>query len=97
MADISRFVLLIGVAVSLVACSDEQVPPSQSRIPPPSPAIIRKVQIALRNRGYYKGAANGFLGQDTGVSIQKFQLDHDQSVTPMVDNALLVSLGIRSH
>ena len=95
MPDISRFALLIGVAISMGACCEEQVP-TQSHIYPPNPALVRKVQIALRTRGYYAGIEDGFLGQDTGIAIQRFQLDHDQNVIPVVDRSLLVSLGIRN-
>ena len=64
MAEISRLIILIGVVGFLGACSDEQIAPAQSHaITSPNPAIVRKVQIALRNRGYYAGVVDGFLGQ----------------------------------
>ena len=95
MVQIIRLILLIGVVVSLGACSDEQVTPLKSpTIYPASPAIVRKVQIALRSRGYYTGITDGFLGQATAQAIQQFQVDHDQAVRPFIDRALLVSLGI---
>jgi hypothetical protein len=95
MVDIVRLILLIGVVVSLGACSDEQVTPLKSpTIYPASPAIVRKVQIALRSRGYYTGVTNGFLGPGTAQAIQRFQVDHDQVARPFIDRSLLVSLGI---
>jgi hypothetical protein len=95
MVHIVRLILLIGVVVSLGACSDEQTAPLKSpTIYPASPAIVRKVQIALRSRGYYTGVTNGFLGQGTAQAIQRFQVDHDQDARPYIDRALLVSLGI---
>jgi hypothetical protein len=98
MSEISRLVILIGVAVSLGACSNEQIPPPVSHaMYSPSPAIVRKVQIALRYRGYYAGFADGFLGQDTQIGIQRFQVDHYLRVTPVIDRSLLVSLRIPSH
>ena len=98
MSEISRLVLLIEVAVSLGACSNEQIPPPVSHaIYSPSPAIVRKVQIALRYRGYYAGVVDGFLGEETQIGIERFQLDHYLRVTPLIDRSLLVSLGIPSH
>jgi hypothetical protein len=95
MVDMVRLILLIGVVVSLGACSVEQATPLKSpTIYPASPAIVRKVQIALRSRGYYTGVTDGFLGQGTAGAIQRFQVDHDQVARPFIDQALLVSLGI---
>ena len=99
MAEISRFVFLIGVVVSLGACCDEQVSLSQSRAAyyPPDPGIVRKVQIALQTRGYYAGVIDGFLGQNTANGIERFQVDHDQRVNPLIDRSLLVSLAIKNN
>ncbi len=97
MAEISRLMILIGVVGFLGACSDEQIPPARSHaMSSPNSAIVRKVQIALRNRGYYAGVVDGFLGQNTAIGIQRFQLDHDQRVKPVIERSLLVSLGIAS-
>ena len=98
MAEISRFVFLIGVVVSLGACCDEQVSASQSRATyPPNPGIVRKVQIALQTRGYYAGVIDGFLGQNTAIGIERFQVDHDQRVNPLIDRSLLVSLAVKNN
>jgi peptidoglycan hydrolase-like protein with peptidoglycan-binding domain len=59
--------------------------------------VVREVQIALRDRGYYAGVVDGYLGQDTGYGIQRFQIDHDLRVKPTIDRPLLVSLGIVSE
>jgi len=97
MAEISRLLLLIGMIAALGACSDEQIPPADSRVTyPQNHAVVREVQIALRNRGYYAGITDGFLGQDTGIAIQRFQMDHGRRVKPVIDRSLLVSLGIKS-
>jgi peptidoglycan hydrolase-like protein with peptidoglycan-binding domain len=58
------------------------------------PPVIKQVQIALRQRGYYAGAVDGFMGQQTQTAIQRFQLDHCQRVAPLITRQLLVSLGI---
>ena len=94
MTEISRLMFLIGVSVSLGACSNEQVPPRSGAIYAPDPAIVRKVQIALRDRGCYHGLEDGFLGEATGNAIQLYQIDHSIRVIPLLDPSLLISLGI---
>jgi peptidoglycan hydrolase-like protein with peptidoglycan-binding domain len=90
--------ILIGVALSFGACSDEPVAPAKPiTIYPANDAIVRKVQIALRKQGYYTGVIDGFLGQNTAFGIQRYQVDHNQIARPFIDRALLVSLGIAKH
>src|SRR5262249_41370168 len=55
---------------------------------------IRQVQVALRNLGYYSGAPDGFLGYKTDIAISRFQLERCHPVRPVVDQWLLVTLGI---
>ena len=47
-------------------------PPKLPTIYSASPAIVRKVQVALRNRGYYTGLVDGFLEQNTTIGIMRF-------------------------
>lgn len=89
---------LIGMAIALGACSEEQVPPPFSRtFYPTDPAVVRRVQIALRNRGYYAGIIDGFMGQNTAIGIERFQIDHDQRVIPVISRSLLRSLAIARY
>jgi peptidoglycan hydrolase-like protein with peptidoglycan-binding domain len=98
MGKIPRLIFLFGAAVSLGACTSEQVPPPLSHAMDHSTShVVREVQIALRDRGYYAGVVDGYLGQDTGYGIQRFQIDHDLRVKPTIDRPLLVSLGIVSE
>lgn len=98
MADRSRLIVLIGVIVSLGACSNQPVPPLKSQgFYPTNPATVRKVQIALRNRGYYAGVVDGFLGDGTATGIQRLQIDRGERVKPIIDRPLLISLGIAGH
>ena len=86
---------LVGVAVYLGACTNEQVPaPLPQAMYQDNPRNTRKVQIALRDRGDYAGYVDGYLGQYTGDGIQRFQVEHCQRVKPIIDRSLLVSLGI---
>jgi Putative peptidoglycan binding domain len=97
MAEISRLIILIGVVVSLGACTGEQVPPLLPQVMyHANPAVVTKVQLALRDRGYYPGIVDGYIGQDTADGIQRFQVDHGQRVKSITDPPLLVSLGIAS-
>jgi peptidoglycan hydrolase-like protein with peptidoglycan-binding domain len=95
MAVTPRLIFLVGAAVSLAACTGEQVPPPYPQaMYHTNPNTVRKVQIALRHRGYYAGVVDGFLGQDTSYGIQRFQVDQCQRVKPVIVPPLLVSLGI---
>jgi peptidoglycan hydrolase-like protein with peptidoglycan-binding domain len=58
--------------------------------------VVRQVQAALRQRGYYAGALTGFMGQETQIAVQRFQIDHGARVWPLIDRRLLVGLGIKT-
>jgi hypothetical protein len=90
-----RLIFLVAAAISFGACSGEQVTQRKpATVYSADGATVRKVQLALRHRGYYTGAVDGFLGHDTSLGIEKYQVDQDQLVRPYIDRALLVSLGI---
>jgi hypothetical protein len=90
-----RKLLLIGAAISLAVSTEGQVPPTERSVAyHDNPVIVRKVQIALRNRGYYHRLVDGYLGEDTGIAIQMFQIDHCIRVIPLLDPSLLIALGI---
>jgi peptidoglycan hydrolase-like protein with peptidoglycan-binding domain len=98
MTETPRLIVLIEVALCLGACSNEQMPPRKSQtIYPADAPIVREVQIALRNRGYYADAVDGYVGESTAIGIQRFQVDHCQRVRPVIDRTLLVSLGIANY
>ena len=88
--------LSLTVFASLSAGTTDPIPIKESTTYSFNRTIVRKVQIALRNRGYYAGALDGYLGQAAGNSIERFQIDHSQKVIPLVDRTFLVSLGIAS-
>ena len=96
MAWMTRTLLMIGVAVSLAACSSQVTLPLYPQVMynmPPA-ETVKKVQIALRDRGYYASSIDGFLGYNTDIAIRRFQVDTCQRVKPIIDHSLLVSLGI---
>jgi hypothetical protein len=58
-------------------------------------ATVSAVQSELAKLGYYNGAIDGTLGDQTEAALARYQEDNDLSVTGTVDGATLQSLGIR--
>jgi hypothetical protein len=58
-------------------------------------ATVSATQSELAKLGYYNGAIDGTLGDETEAAIARYQQDRDLSVTGTVDAATLQSLGIR--
>jgi len=54
---------------------------------------VSGVQSQLAKRGYYNGAIDGMLGDETEAALARYQEDHDLSVTGTVTAATLQSLG----
>jgi len=61
----------------------------------PLNATISAVQSQLSKLGYYNGAIDGTLGDQTEAALARYQQDNDLSVTGTVDAATMQSLGIR--
>ena len=59
-------------------------------------SIVEQVQHALRERGYYKGEIDGFMGENTQIAIQTFYVDHCYRVAPVITRWLLAQLGVGS-
>ena len=99
MEDVIRpTLLMIITAVAFGACTTE---PAQPLLGygnyPHDPALVRRVQIALRDRGYYSGNIDGYLGQDTANAIELFQVNHCLRAKPVIDRPLLVWLRLRRY
>jgi putative peptidoglycan binding protein len=58
-------------------------------------ARVSAVQSELAKLGYYNGAIDGTLGDQTEAALARYQQDNDLSVTGIVDAATLQSLEIR--
>ena len=56
---------------------------------------VSAVQSQLAKLGYYNGAIDGTLGDQTEAALARYQEDRDLSVTGTVDAAALQSLGMR--
>lgn len=63
---------------------------SHGRVP-----IVRKVQLALEEDGYYTGDNHGNYCFETRVAVRRYQRDKGLTITGKVDSALLQSLGLR--
>ena len=62
-----------------------------------STPIVEQVQLALRQRGYYRGEIDGFMGDNTQIAIQTFEVDNCHRVAPLITRWLLARLGIGSE
>jgi len=58
-------------------------------------ATVSAVQSELSRLGYYNGAIDGSVGDQTEAALARYQEDRDLSVTGTVDAATLQSLGVR--
>ena len=56
--------------------------------------VVSSVQSQLAKLGYYRGATDGVLGDQTEAAIARYQEDHDLSVTGVVTAATLQTLGL---
>jgi putative peptidoglycan binding protein len=59
-----------------------------------SNGVVSSVQSQLAKLGYYSGAIDGVLGDQTEAAIASYQEDNDLSVTGVVTAATLQSLGL---
>jgi hypothetical protein len=59
--------------------------------------VVEQVQLALRQRGYYRGEVDGFMGDSTQIAIQMFYVDNCHRVAPLITRWLLAHLAIGSE
>src|SRR6266540_422302 len=71
------------------SCYNGYAPPAQS-----DNGVVSSVQSQLAKLGYYGGAVDGVLGDQTEAAIARYQEDKDLSVTGTVTSATLQSLGL---
>jgi hypothetical protein len=58
-------------------------------------ATVSAVQSELAKLGYYNGAIDGTIGDQTEAALARYQEDNDLSVTGTLDTATLRSLGVK--
>jgi peptidoglycan hydrolase-like protein with peptidoglycan-binding domain len=56
---------------------------------------VSAVQSQLAKLGYYNGAIDGILGDETEAALSRYQQDQNISVTGTVNTATLQSLGVK--
>jgi peptidoglycan hydrolase-like protein with peptidoglycan-binding domain len=81
--------MLLGLGVPLASAVDnskEKTAASQSD--------IKKVQEALRDKGYYKGQIDGILGPQTRAGIREYQKAEKLPVTGHLDTETAGKLGV---
>jgi Putative peptidoglycan binding domain len=59
-----------------------------------SSGVVSAVQSKLASLGYYHGATDGILGDQTEAALARYQQDQDLSVTGTVNAATLQALGL---
>lgn len=61
----------------------------------PYTELNKRVQEALRQRGFYNGPVNGEIGPNTQAAIAQFQLSLPMPVSGMLDDSTLAALGVQ--
>jgi Putative peptidoglycan binding domain len=59
-----------------------------------SNSVVSAVQSKLAGLGYYRGAIDGILGEESEAALARYQQDQDLSVTGTVTTATLRALGL---
>jgi hypothetical protein len=94
-------VIVGSSGLSQSACANwrhEQVPyvPAESAyISNVRDSLVRMVQMALEDRGYYVGLNTGEFVFETRRAIRRYRADHGLPVVGKIDDELLASLGFR--
>jgi hypothetical protein len=58
--------------------------------------MVRQVQTALRQLGYYHGQVDGQFGSSTQDALQNYQLKANRPATGLLDRQTLSQLGVES-
>jgi peptidoglycan hydrolase-like protein with peptidoglycan-binding domain len=57
--------------------------------------IVRKVQLALEEDGYYVGDHSGQFGFETRAAVRRYRRDHGLPIVGKIDETFLRTLGFR--
>jgi hypothetical protein len=74
----------------------EAEPPSASapELPLSSPEMVSRAQVALKEQGYYEGAADGVMSPRTAGALRAYQREHNLQETGDLDPQTAKKLGI---
>lgn len=95
--------LLTTLLIPAAALAQQQQPQGQAPEPQaqaqqaaadPYAERNKRVQEALRQRGFYDGPVNGEIGPNTQAAIAQFQLSLPMPVSGMLDDSTLAALGV---
>jgi peptidoglycan hydrolase-like protein with peptidoglycan-binding domain len=70
--------------------------PVAATTPEVSPGLIKKIQIALRQQGLYKGRIDGVWGPQTQGAVHGYQQSHNLTDNGELDSPTLASLKVAS-
>jgi peptidoglycan hydrolase-like protein with peptidoglycan-binding domain len=59
--------------------------------------LVRKVQRALAEDGYYVGSTGGEFGYETRSAIRRYRRDHGLPIVGKIDEAFLRTLGFQER
>jgi len=68
--------------------------PVEANLPISSPEMVRRAQIALKEKGYYEGQVDGSMSPRTVSAIQVYQQENNLPQTGDLDPKTAASLGI---
>jgi peptidoglycan hydrolase-like protein with peptidoglycan-binding domain len=57
--------------------------------------LVRKVQRALAEDGYYVGSTGGEFGYETRAAIRRYRRDHGLPIVGKIDDLFLRTLGFQ--
>jgi hypothetical protein len=57
--------------------------------------LVRKVQLALEEDGYYVGSHSGNFGIETRMAVRRYRRDHGLPIIGKIDDTFLQALGFR--
>ncbi len=60
----------------------------------PADSLASEVQVALAQRGYYRGPIDGIIGAGTRRALRAYQHDRDLPVSARIDRDTLDALGL---
>jgi hypothetical protein len=63
----------------------------------PPDQVVVNVQEVLQDQGYYSGAIDGQLGQQTRDALAQYQQDHLLEVTAAIDEPTVAALGLPNN
>ena len=58
--------------------------------------LVRKVQRALAEAGYYVGSTSGEFGYETRSAIRRYRRDHGLPIVRKIENLFLRTLGFQA-